>query len=152
MGRSVDFLSKFLPEKSFSPFKHINESTSLGLRLDAADMTNFNASSIASDGEFLYIHSLTKGLIRISSVGLEAGKMCGPSNPTFHIGVAGHMELIGKKLYFFYQAKTSEMLSTVFYIDTIDIRTFEIISTHILTFGASERNFSEDNAVQQNSR
>ena len=109
-------------------------------------MTNFNASSIAHDGDFLYIHSLTKGLVRINSVGLEAGKVCGPSNPKFHIGVAGHMALLGKKIYFFYQAKTSEVVSTVFYVDTIDIQTLEIISTHILTFGSSERNISETNA------
>jgi hypothetical protein len=148
--RSIEFLLAFSPEKTFSPFRRGNESTSLGLRLSAADMSALNASSMANDGDFLYIHSLTKGLLRISCLGLEAGKVCGSPNPDFHIGVAGHMVLLGKKLYFFYQAKTSEAVSTVFYVDTIDLKTLRPTDTHILTFSTRDRDGSREGSEEQN--
>jgi hypothetical protein len=149
--RSIEFLLAFSPEKIFSPFRRGNESTSLGLRLSAADMSALNASSMANDGDFLYIHSLTKGLLRISCLGLEAGKVCGSPNPDFHIGVAGHMVLLGKKLYFFYQAKTSEAVSTVFYVDTIDLKTLRPTDTHILTFSTRDRDGSREGSEEQSS-
>ena len=130
----LNFLRQFSPPNVFSPFIRGNESASVGLRLDPRDIQSFDPSSMACDGQYLFVHCLSKGLLRIHCAGPDAGKLNG-SNADFHLDKHGVMDIVGGFLVFFYRGGESDQL---FYLELVPLDTLVSAFRFSLSFAEGD--------------